>query len=144
MMNDIKYTVHKNGKFLEVPPIKDLCEMLTEKFEREEYQIEHLKEKIKELEDSHWKDEQFKKSMDDLNERKKDLDRGFPISKEDYDKAIDWIEKHEEAYHPMSTSFPRGGAIGGSYTWEFTPTSIGVFGSVKCSCGKNFTFQEEF
>ena len=144
MMSDIKYIVRKNGKFLEVPPIKDLCEMLAEKFEREEHQIEYLKEKIKELEDNHWKDEQFKKSMNDLNERKKDLDRGFPISKEDYDKAIDWIEKHEEKYHSKRTPLPRGGAIGGSYTWEFTPTSIGVFGSVKCSCGKSFTFQEEF
>lgn len=35
-----------------------------------------------------------------------------------------------------------GGTIGGSYTYKFTPTSIGVFGTVECSCGERFDFSE--
>ena len=47
-------------------------------------------------------------------------------------------------HHSSEQMYPRGGAIGGSYTWKFVPTSIGTFGSVQCSCGEEFSFQEEW
>jgi serine/threonine protein kinase len=75
---------------------------------------------------------------------REDYYRGFPISKEEKEKINAWINKHEEEKHPRpKNSFPRGGAIGGCYTYRFVPTSIGVFGTIKCSCGEEFTFQEE-
>lgn len=36
-----------------------------------------------------------------------------------------------------------GGAIGGRYTFEFIPCSIGTIGTIKCGkCGEKFIFRE--
>lgn len=35
-----------------------------------------------------------------------------------------------------------GGAIGGSYSYTFTPTSLGTVGEIKCTCGDKFCFRE--
>ena len=35
-----------------------------------------------------------------------------------------------------------GGAIGGTFTYEFIPTSIGTIGTIKCTCGDSFTFED--
>ncbi len=38
--------------------------------------------------------------------------------------------------HNCSVSKDKGGAIGGSLTYCFTPTTLGVVAEVKCACGK--------
>ena len=50
----------------------------------------------------------------------------------------EWYKTHNEgrcacAYH---------GAIGGNVTFEITPTSIGDFVEVKCSCGATMGWEE--
>ena len=47
-------------------------------------------------------------------------------------KASSWIKKHE-----CSRRGQYMGAIGGSISYEFTGTSIGMLCSVKCICGKS-------
>lgn len=46
----------------------------------------------------------------------------FKLTKDQITKFIEWSSKHEDAY---------GGAIGGRYTFSFTPTSLGLVTKVK-------------
>ena len=64
---------------------------------------------------------------------------GFPITEEEVKVIEEWQKKHEEEVHNGSSY---AGAIGGRYSYSFTPTSIGTFGVVKCSCGAEFEFQK--
>lgn len=143
MKNDARYFKFKNGGgMITVPPMDELCEALKTKFEDQESRIEYLQEELTKLSDEKWKDKELQKMQEELTETSKDASRGFPITEEEQ-KAIDeWIEKHEKEKHSYTTPFKRGGCIGGSYTYIFTPTSIGTFGTIKCSCGEEFCFSE--
>ncbi len=129
--------------------IKKLCEDIIDEANYKEEVILHLRDKIsnlqKDLEDKTYKDKEMQRLKKERDEAIQDMRRGFPISKEEYDKVHEWMREHEVSKHPQPEGKwrPRGGAIGGSYRFIFTPTSIGVFGAVKCSCGEEFCFQEE-
>lgn len=55
------------------------------------------------------------------------------------------MDKHDREAHnckSLGDKVKRGGCIGGTYTYEFVPTGIGTVGTVKCSCGAAFKFQD--
>lgn len=52
----------------------------------------------------------------------------FHVSKQQREAASKWFEEHRKDHGQIT-------AIGGAYTWCFTPTSLGVATSIKCSCG---------
>lgn len=143
-MTDIRYSAYRDGEYITIPPIDELCLVLKDKFMRQEEKIEYLQKEIRKLKDEHWKDNELQSMKKQYNEMNENYQRGFPISKEESEKINAWINKHEKEKHSYSENgSPRGGAIGGCYCYTFIPTSIGVFGSIKCSCGEKFTFQEE-
>lgn len=51
---------------------------------------------------------------------KNDYYRGFPISEKDDKKINEWIKKQRDSHHGGV------GAIGGRFTYKFTPTGIGT------------------
>ena len=109
--------------------IKEYCETLNR-------QNDNLREVNKELKEEQYKDKELAKMKHELEIARKDNSRGFPISEEE-EKAIDtWMNTHPCCYRNYSC-----GAIGGRYVYEFWPTSIGVLGIIRCSCGNEFTFQ---
>ena len=63
----------------------------------------------------------------------------FPkITPEMHQKMQEWYKTHNNGkcargYH---------GAIGGNVTFEITPTSIGNFLTVRCSCGSTLEYEE--
>lgn len=63
----------------------------------------------------------------------------FPkITEEMHDEIAVWYETHNngkcaKGYH---------GCCGGNVTFEITPTSIGDFLAVRCSCGATLDFEE--
>jgi hypothetical protein len=57
----------------------------------------------------------------------------FALTQGELDKAEAWIKEHEQSHIVHRDS---GSAIGGAYTWCFTPTSIGTVCNVKCTCGQ--------
>jgi len=59
----------------------------------------------------------------------------FELSESQETKINVWKKSHDCKYKKSSDEMFRG-AIGGQYTYEFVPTSIGVFCGVKCSCGQ--------
>lgn len=127
---------------------KDVEEMFSEilnNYEEKEETIKYLREENKRIKDEKYKDSELTSMKRELEGVKGDLYRGFPISIKEKKTIEEWRLKHEAEAHGRKTLEQRlsaHGAIGGSYTYVFTPTSIGVVGEVKCSCGETFTFQD--
>jgi hypothetical protein len=59
----------------------------------------------------------------------------FELTEREYKKIEEWDKTHECKLKPKHGVDKYCGAIGGSLSVEFTPTSIGTFITVKCSCG---------
>lgn len=135
-----------NGNGIHVYDFDKCIAALKQRHDDQEKRIEYLKKENKELKNNNYKDSQLQEMKDRLDLMTKEYNRGFPIS-EDEQKAIDnWKEKHEAEIHGVNTAYKRlsrGGVIGGEYQYVFTPTSIGVIGTIKCKdCGGYFTFQD--
>jgi len=63
----------------------------------------------------------------------------FDTSKEEDIQIEKWQKKHIKKKHRNNTY---SGAIGGRWTYEFVPTSLGDIGTIKCNCGDEFVFRE--
>lgn len=57
----------------------------------------------------------------------------FVLSETEVKKMNDWLKSHNETCPNAGSK--KQGAIGGRLTYYFTPTTLGVFSSVKCVCG---------
>lgn len=127
---------------------KDVAKMFGEildNYESNERTIKYLREKNQELKNEAYKDSELASMKKELEKSRKALYRGFSISEKEKETIEEWRLKHEAEVHGRDTLEKRlsaHGAIGGSYTYIFTPTSIGVVGEFKCSCGESFTFQD--
>lgn len=61
------------------------------------------------------------------------MPRQFQLSDDQIDKLnIEFVD-HDKACRYAGN---RGGAIGGRFTYEFTPTTLGVVVRFSCVCGK--------
>ena len=97
-----------------------------------ELSVESLKKENAELKSEHYKDEQLSNMKDKLNKMKKDYYRGFPISEEEEEQINKFQDKYRKYY----------GAIGGAFTYKFTPTSIGVIGEVIAPNSESLVFKD--
>ena len=105
--------------------------------------IQHLEDVNKKLRDEAYKDRELQKMQEQIEEMRANYRRGFPITESEKKSINEWQKKHDEEVHNLRTSEDKmkaGGCIGGRYSYEFTVTSIGVLGEVKCSCGEKFCF----
>lgn len=104
-----------------------------------------LLEENKNLKDEHYKDKKLSEMRLRLDDMQKDYYSGFPISEDERKRIKEWMDKHEEEVHnchSLNDKLRRGGGIGGTYKYEFIPTSIGTIGTIVCTCGAKFTFQD--
>ena len=111
--------------------------------ENSKLRIEQLENENQYLREEYNKDEEIKKMQQELETTKKDLRRGFPISEREQKAIKEWQEKHDTEVHGLKTLEDRlhaGGLIGGRYTYHFIQTSIGVSGTIQCSCVDEFEF----
>ena len=98
---------------------------------------EYLRKENERLKSEAYKDEELSKMKEKYDQMSKDYYRGFPISEKEEKKIDEWIEKQMEK-HPSGRS-----TIGGRFTYEFFPTSIGTDGSIIDGLtGDKFNFQE--
>lgn len=67
----------------------------------------------------------------------------FSLTTKELTKANEWITSHDKEKHIVKgKKFRYAGAIGGAYTWCFTPTTIGVATTVQCSCGEKINITD--
>lgn len=69
---------------------------------------------------------------------------GFFVSDGDWKKIAEWQDKHLEEAHNCKTIQEKAsvaGAIGGAFTFSFTPTTIGTVSVCRCGlCGEEYDF----
>jgi argonaute-like protein implicated in RNA metabolism and viral defense len=107
--------------------------------------IRLLEDEVAKLKSDHYKDDELKNMQSELKRMRADYYRGFPISEEESQAIVDWKREHDLKKHHLSTPELRmkaEGVSGGRYTYTFIPTSIGISGTIKCSCGAKFEFQQ--
>ena len=97
------------------------------------------REEINFLNNKYDENEEIKELKKRLREESYKNLNGFPITEDELKTINEWKEKHEAEVHNGSSY---AGAIGGRYSYHFVPTSIGTSGTIKCSCGAKFEFQE--
>lgn len=95
---------------------------------------DRLREKVNYLESENYKDEELQKMKAQLEKIQEDYRRGFPITKEESDNIYKWKKNHDATEHGNADGYH--GTIGGGYTYEFLPTSIGSFGTCFCNICK--------
>lgn len=115
--------------------INNAIKIIKDEFDRNKSVISDLREENARLKSASYKDEELQKMKTELEEMRNNYNRGFPISEEEHDQIKSWMTEHNKCHS-------NSGAIGGGYTYCFTPTSIGIIGTVKCTCGSEFTFRE--
>lgn len=100
-------------------------------------QNKRLRKENERLKSETYKDEELSKIKSEYDKMKSDYYRGFPISEEEDKKINEWIEKQMEKVPGI------GGASGGRFTYQFTPTGLGTAGTIIDGfTGDKFTFQE--
>lgn len=85
------------------------------------------------------KDEELQKLRLEIDKLERREYEAFTVSAEERAAIKAWHDKHISEKHRGNAY---SGAIGGSLTYKFTPTSIGDFAEVECYCGDTFVFRE--
>lgn len=137
------YSIEKDEHII-VHPFEECLMAMQKRYNDAEAAIEKLEKENKALKDEHYKDGELQRIQEELASLRRARYRGFPISEEEQEKIREWQKEHDKEVHGITDTkgyLTKVGAIGGDYTYEFIPTSIGTFGSVKCTCGAKFEFQ---
>lgn len=124
------------SKFVNVAPFDDAVAAIRERILDIEKDNQRLEKENKELLDEHYKDNLVADLKKELDEVKSALRSGFNITPKEAEEINKWKNNHYTNQHnapDITTRVKMSGAIGGSYLYEFTPTSIGDFG--ECICG---------
>lgn len=122
-------TVHSLEECLQSIRIRDI---------RKSERIDHLLEENIKLKDAAYKDSELARMKEEIEKMRQDYRRGFPIGETEMSSIHTWTNMHNEEAHKNNAT----GAIGGRYSYIFTPTGLGTIGRVRCSCGAEFTFQD--
>jgi hypothetical protein len=99
---------------------------LIRKYESKDYENERIKELMEE-------NKELKQKL--LNAKCRNM---FALTEEEDKSVKKWQKAHNAEKHPDNYF----GAIGGELTYSFVPTSLGVIGTVTCTCGEEFTFRD--
>lgn len=127
----MEYSKWENSKVKRVLDFDKCIESLKERNADQNEFIKNLQEENKHLKSEHYKDDELQDWVHKYNKLKNDADRGFPITKEESERIYEWRYKHEMQEHPRP-----------SYSYIFTPTALGLVGTIKCSCGAEFDFRK--
>ena len=113
--------------------VAKLAGQLVDQFERQERQIKHLQEENRKLKEGVWEKEEVARLKRDFEKMYVEHSLGFSITPEQNAKIKEWMKKYEGQHF---------GAIGGAFTYSFTPTGIGTFATIIGPDGDKLEFQE--
>lgn len=110
--------------------IDDHLHIIKENIMRRDETIDRLVEENKHLKDEHYKDEELAEMKEQLEIAEKELRLGFGITEQESASIAEWEKNHDLFVHSNPKQYH--GAVGGGYTYQFYPTSIGAFGRIIC------------
>ena len=117
--------------FQTIHPLGECLNSIETRFEELVQANKSLYKRLQELKEEKWADDRLTEMKDKLQTMSEEYYRGFHITTEQEARINEWKKNHQH----------NGGTIGGVFTYEFTPTSIGTIGTIKCVCGESFTFE---
>lgn len=80
------------------------------------------------------KDSEIQKLQQELHELRSKIYDDFTLTADEHIEVIDWQNKHREAKHKNKRYVP--------WSFEFTPTGLGLVGCCKCNeCNEEFIFR---
>ena len=81
------------------------------------------------------KDSEIQKLQQELRELRSKIYDDFTLTTDEHVEIIDWQNKHREAKHKNKRHV--------LWSFEFTPTGLGLVGCCKCTeCNEEFMFRE--
>lgn len=100
---------------------------------------EYLQKENERIKSETYKDEELSKMKSEYDRMKEDYYRGFPISEKESEKIKQWMKEHDNDFYKDT----KIGTIGGRYTYEFQPTSLGTIGTIiDTLTGDKLTFRD--
>ena len=131
------YNTYYNGDWIRVYDLDSCIQSIKYLNDKNESTISQLREENRKLKEEYNKDKEIQNLQEQLDNLFLDYYRGFPIEEEEHEAINKWKEHHEQI-----EGCTGGGAAGGKYSYEFTPTAVGTSGVIKCTCGAEFEFQK--
>ena len=128
----------ENDDIVKVDTFDSAMNSIRLRYQKLQDRIERLSQENKELRNGVFATNCVREAMAEAEKIRNEYRLGFPMTEEEVQKAEKWIKEHNESAH-ITESF---GAIGGQYTYDFTPTSIGVLCGLRCSCGAHITLTD--
>jgi hypothetical protein len=81
------------------------------------------------------KDSEIQKMQQEVRELRSKIYNDFTLSVDEHTEVVDWQNKHKEAKHKNKRYI--------HWSFEFTPTGLGLVGCCKCNeCDEEFMFRE--
>ena len=127
----------KDGSMWTIHDLKSLLQEVYDHYRSVVKTNDYLKKEIEKVKSEKYADEELSRLKSEYDRMKSDYYRGFPISEEEDKNIKEWIKNQQEKNPGI------GGAIGGRFTYKFTPTGLGTVGTIIDGfTGDEFTFQE--
>ena len=121
------------------------CQIIADRINEAEEEKEKARERVKKYEEEINADVRVQELTARLEELQGDLRRGFKITETETKKIAGWPERHDINEHNLDTPEKKlraCGTIGGRYSYEFYPTSIGPAGVCVCNKCKRKAMRE--
>ena len=111
---------------------------IKEIYERQSLTIESLKKENKFLREQYDKDEEISELKTEISSMKQQMNNAFVLNEKETKVIANWIENHNKEFHNSKLHYT---GIGGTFSYTFTPTSLGTIGEITCICGQTFCFR---
>lgn len=123
-------------RMIRIEDLDTVCDNLKAIFDEQKDANDRLQKRLDEITDEKWKDKELQEMKAKMEKCYHEAKLGFSMTDNDQYRVQEWKEKHMAEQHNIKTPEDRlhwSGLIGGSFLYEFCPTSIGTIGT--CICG---------
>ena len=110
--------------------VEEACDRIKQLHEWDQQTIAGLKNRIKDLEDIHYKDHLVQEMQQKMEEMEHNYYQGFPINDQEQKAISAWQKQHIETFHNNKAII---GVSGGNWVYEYIPTSLGTIGKCRCN-----------
>lgn len=139
MSKDYRYSTYRDGNYVDVPPIEELCLILKDKFMRQDEDNERLRDENMKLKEGIWEKEEIKRLKEENKRLEKESRNGFSITDEEWESIHEWQTKYKNEHGYGNNT--KIGIVGGLFTYQFVPTSLGISGVCIAPNGEKFIFR---